>query len=333
MRQSIYTHPLAFCDFCDIIFMNWNLIGMRVQPKRRQILCGLGGLALSGIPSLTFAQTLSLGQMTITSVSDGNLVLPGAMFFDGLPREELDSILSKAGQSFDELRPPCNLTLLRHNDAMVLFDAGSGSGFMPSAGTMLESLETLDVAPEDITHVVFTHAHPDHLWGILDDFDDPIFPDAELMIGKTEWDYWTNPETVDTIGEARTSFAVGAARRLDTVEDQMRFITGGEEILPGVMAHDTFGHTPGHMAFEIRDGSNAVMVGGDAIGNGHVAFARPDWSSGADQDPELGAKTRTRLLDQLATDKIALMGFHLPNGGLGRVERDGTTYRFVPEDA
>ena len=304
-----------------------------MELGRRQIIFGLGGLALGGISAPTFAQTIALGQMTITSVSDGNLVLPGTLFFDGLPRDQLDPILAKHGQSFDDLRPPCNLTLLRNGDALVLFDAGSGAGFMPSAGTMLESLEAVDVAPEDITHVVFTHAHPDHLWGILDDFDDPVFPDAELMISQTEWDYWTNPETVDSIGEARTSFAVGAARRLDAVEDQMRFIKDGEEIMSGVMAHASFGHTPGHMSFELRDGSNAILVGGDAIGNGHVAFERPEWSSGADQDPELGAQTRTRLLDKLATDKMALMGFHLPNGGLGRVERDGSAYRFVPEDA
>jgi len=204
---------------------------------------------------------------------------------------------------------------------------------MPSAGSMLNGLDAISVAPEDITHVVFTHAHPDHLWGVLDDFDDPVFPDAQMMIGQAEWEYWTDPDTVNTIGEARASFAVGAARRLDAISDQITMIKSGAEILPGVLAHDTPGHTPGHMSFEIRDGSQAVLVGGDAIGNAHVAFARPHWTSGADQDAELGAQTRARLLDTLVSDDIALLGFHLPNGGLGRVERDGEGYRFVPEGA
>ena len=305
-----------------------------MELNRRQVLTGLGGIALSITPSLTFAQTtLRFGSSEVTSISDGHLVLPGAMFFDGLPKAEIEQILSKNGVSADQLMPPCNLTLLRQADKAVLFDAGAGAGFMPSAGSMLDSLEALGVTPEDITHVVFTHAHPDHLWGVLDDFDDPVFPEAQLMIGQAEWDYWTDPDTVDTIGDARAAFAVGAARRLQAIEEQISFFNGAKEILPGVMAHSTPGHTPGHMSFEIRDGANAVMVGGDAIGNHHVAFARPDWHSGADQDPELGARTRMRLLDRLAVDDVTLLGFHLPNGGLGHVEREGDAYRFVPEDA
>ncbi len=304
-----------------------------MKLDRRQVLTGLGGLALSGMPQLSFAQTkITLGSSELISVSDGNLVLPGGMFFDGLPRAELEGILTQHGLPFDQFEPPCNLTLLRQPNATVLFDAGSGSGFMPSAGTLLDSLETLDVAPDDITHVVFTHAHPDHLWGILDDFDDPVFSQAQLLIGQAEWDYWTDPDTVNTIGETRASFAVGAARRLAAIEEQISFFNDAEEILSGIMAHSTPGHTPGHMSFEVRDGSDAVLVGGDAIGNHHVAFARPEWPSGSDQDTELGAKTRTRLMDQLATDQMILLGFHLPDGGLGRVEKSGDQYRFVSED-
>ena len=304
-----------------------------MKLTKRQVLVGLSGLAFGHLPSISFAQSnIRLGTSEVISINDGHLVLPGAFFFEGLPEDELESVLSQHGIAADQLKPPCNLTLLRQPDKTVLFDAGAGSGFVPTAGAMLDSLDALDVTPDDITHVVFTHAHPDHLWGVLDDFDDLVFPQAQLMMGQAEWDYWTDPETVNSIGDARASFAVGASRRLDAIKEQISLFNERDEILPGVMAHGTPGHTPGHMSFEIREGSNAVMVGGDAIGNQHVAFARPDWGSGADQDRDLGAKTRMRLLDQLATDQITLLGFHLPNGGIGRVERHGGSYRFVPED-
>ena len=304
-----------------------------MQIDRRQVLAGLGGLALGGAPTALLARTaLQFGDSEVIGLSDGNLVLPTEFFFQGLPEGELDLILSRHNVPRDQLEPPCNLTLLRQDGRIVLFDAGSGPAFMPTAGKLLSSLEAEGLTPEDITHVVFTHAHPDHLWGVLDDFDDPVFPDAQLMIGQKEWDYWTDPNTVNTIGEARASFAVGAARRLAAIEGQISFFNGGTEVLPGVMAHATPGHTPGHTSFEIRDGSAAVMVGGDAIGNAHVAFERPGWAHGADQDTDLGAKTRIRLLDQLAADDVVLLGFHLPHGGLGRVERSGDAYRFTPED-
>ena len=299
--------------------------------NRRNLLCGMGAMPLVGAQTGWAATSLPLGQSTVLSVSDGNLVLPGAMFFDALPQDELAPILAASGVARDQLTPPCNLTLLRQENRLVLFDAGSGPAFMPSAGTLLDSLDAVGVAPDDITHVVFTHAHPDHLWGILDDFDDPVFTEAEHMIAQTEWDYWTDPDTVNTIGEARASFAVGAARRLAAIEDQITFFKGGDEVLPGVMAHMTPGHTPGHTSFEIRDGGQALMVGGDAIGNHHVALARPEWASGSDQDPDLGATTRLRLLDQLVADDIALLGFHLPQGGLGRIERASQGYNFIPE--
>lgn len=300
---------------------------------RRRVLASLGALPLCTAPSFGFSQTrITMAQTEVFSVSDGNLVLPGEMAFGGLPQAELQEILAEMGVSASEQRPPCNLTLLRQENRTILFDAGSGSGFMPSAGTLLDSLDTIGVSPDDVTHVVFTHAHPDHLWGVLDDFNDQVFPGAELIIGQQEWDYWTDPNTINTIGEARASFAVGAARRLVAISDNIRFVQDGEEILPGIMAHATFGHTPGHLSFEIRSGSNALMVGGDAIGNHHVAFVRPDWPSGSDQDTETGIKSRMRLLDQLATDQMLLLGFHLPKGGLGRVERRGNAYHFVTED-
>ncbi|SLN21251.1 Metallo-beta-lactamase superfamily protein [Roseovarius gaetbuli] len=303
-----------------------------MTPTRRQVLCGLGATAILGAPRMTFAaDRMTLGTATITTVSDGHLVLPKEFLLGNLPSDETAPLLAKYGITGDVMHPPCNVTLLQDGDRTVLFDAGSGNGFMPSAGDLVDTLDALGVAPDDVTDLVFTHGHPDHLWGVLDDFDDLVFANASYMIGQREWDYWTDPDTVNTIGEERASFAVGAARRLAAIEDQVNFFKDGQEVLPGVMAHATFGHTPGHMSFEIRQGSDAVMVIGDAIGNGHIAFERPDWASGSDQDAEGGIKTRKRLLDQLAQDKMAMIGFHLPDGGLGRVERSGDSYRFVSE--
>ncbi len=292
----------------------------------------MGASALCGLPLTGRAATsITLDKARITTVSDGHLVLPMDILLGDLSEAEVAPILAGHGISGDTIEPPCNLTLLQHEDRTVLFDAGSGSGFMPSAGQLLDALAAAGVGPVDITHVMFTHGHPDHLWGVLDEFDDPVFANASYMIGQVEWDYWTDPDTVKTIGEERVGFAVGAARRLAVIEDRTQFITGGQEVLPGVMAHDSPGHTPGHMGFEIRQGSASVMVVGDAIGNGHLAFERPEWPSGSDHDAEMGIATRLHLLDQLATDQMAIVGFHLPGGGLGRVERHGRAYRFVDE--
>lgn len=275
------------------------------------------------------ATTLTMGPMQIDSLSDGNLVLPGDFILGGMPQDEMQAILAKYNLPTDSLTPPCNVTLLRDGTHTVLFDVGAGPDFQPTAGKLADALSALDLTPEDVTHVVFTHGHPDHLWGLLDEFDDPMFANATHMIGQAEFDYWMDPATVGTIGEARATFAVGAARRLGVMAETLQMVTDGQEILPGIAARLTPGHTPGHLAYELRSGTDALMVVGDALGNHHVAFERPDWASGSDQDGPMAADTRVTLLDQIATDQMRVIGYHLPGGGIGRVERVDSAYRFV----
>jgi len=283
---------------------------------------------LGAVPQFAKAE-LSLGTAKVTTVSDGNLILPGSFMFDAMPEQELAPILDEFGVSKERLTPECNLALYRDGSNTVLFDVGSGPDFVPSAGQIVDGLDALGLSPEDITHVVFTHAHPDHIWGLLDEFDDLLFYDATYMMGRAEWDYWWDPETVNTIGDARAAFAVGAKRRMEAIEENVTFFEDGDEVLPGISAVATPGHTPGHMAFELRQGSEVAMVVGDAIGNHHVAFRKPRWESGSDQDPATAISTREMLFDRLTSETMSLVGFHLPNGGIGRAEKDGDGYRFV----
>ncbi len=308
-----------------------------MRQTRRTLLRGIAGASLSGLLAAGFAGGTAIRAIAagagreILTASDGYLTLPGDFVFRDLPEEELAGILARHGVSRETVTPPCNVTVLREGARVVLFDAGSGSGFMPSAGKLPETLDAMGIAPGDVSDIVFTHAHPDHLWGVLDDFDDPAFPEAACHVGAAEWTWWTDPDTVNRIGPERAAFAVGARRRLEAIAERTSFFGDGAELLPGVLAHASPGHTPGHMSFEIATGGDPVMVVGDAIANAHVAFERPDWPGGTDQDPETAARTRLRLLDQLAADRMRMIGFHLPGGGIGRVERRDGHYRFVGE--
>lgn len=291
-------------------------------------------LAAQGlVPRRAIAATsLQAGGARLDMLSDGNLVLPFDTTLESLPADFLAELRARYGLGTDQMTPPCNHTLLRDGSRTVLFDVGAGFDFMPSTGRLPDTLDDMGVAPQDITHLVITHAHPDHIWGLLDDFDEPFLPNAEIIIGRAEWDYWTDPDTIDTIGAERQSFAVGAARRLDVIADQVTLIEGDAEVLPGVMAVASPGHTPGHMSYLVQMGSQGVLVTGDAIGNGHVAFERPDFPSAADQDQPAGRASRAALLDRITADDLLVAGFHVGNGGLGRAEKlaDGG-YRFNPE--
>ena len=302
-----------------------------MMTKRELLALGSGAALLLGASGSVFARSqLAVGTARLDVVSDGELSLPGSFLFQGLPEDELAPILRRYGVSREQATPPCNLTLLRDGERTVLFDVGGGANFMPGTGKVVEALEAIGVDVSDITDVVFTHAHPDHLWGVLDDFDDPLFPEARYHIARAEWDYWTDPDTVNTIGEARQAFAAGALRYLGAIEDATTRFDVGAEILPGVQAYATHGHTPGHTSFQVGSGTDAVMVVGDAIGNHHIAFERPDWEVFSDQDKAAGAAARVALLDRLASEKMRLIGYHLPFPGAGFAERKDGAYRFVP---
>ncbi|NNF92642.1 MAG: MBL fold metallo-hydrolase, partial [Boseongicola sp.] len=237
---------------------------------------GIGTIA-SLAAGKTIAQ-ISVGQGTLTTVSDGSLILPADFILGRMDPPRRDEAARIAGITDSTIETPCNLALYQDSGRTILFDAGSGPNFLPSAGEIIDNLESVGLAPEDITDVVFTHAHPDHIWGVLDDFDDPLFSNATHHIGQAEADYWLDPATVDTIGEARASFAVGARNRIEAIADNLATFADGDTIVPGIVARATFGHTPGHMSFLVND---SAMIVGDAIGNGHLALEKPDWPSGA----------------------------------------------------
>ncbi|GKY86245.1 MBL fold metallo-hydrolase [Sinisalibacter aestuarii] len=305
-----------------------------MRITRRTLLSGAAaGIATAAFrPHAAWAEThFTLGGMEVTTLSDGYLTQPADFMFAPMPQDELAAYLASQGMERDApLTPPCNVTLVRHENRVILFDAGSGTGFMDSVGALPDALAALGVDPGDITHVVFTHGHADHLWGVIDDFDEPFFFNAAHLMGRVEFDYWNDPATIDTISEDRVPMAAGAKRRLDLVGEHFTLFEDGAEVLPGVIAQATFGHSPGHMSFALADGGQAAMVVGDAILNDHTAFAHPDWPIGADSDLEAAARMRAGLLDQLAAEAMPMIGFHLPNGGVGHVDRFEGAFRFVP---
>lgn len=290
--------------------------------------------AAGAVASLTTARSwaaanMKLGSAQIDIVSDGHLQLPVSMVLGRVPEADREAFLKANPIEGSTVKSPLNLTLFRDGERTVLFDVGSGPNFMSSAGKIAEALDAIGVATGDVTHVLFTHAHPDHIWGVKDDFDEVVFSNAEYHMSQAEWDYWFDPETVNKVPEDRQSFAVGARNNMEVIKDKTTRFKPGSEVLPGIEAFDTAGHTPGHTSYVIHNGSESVMVVGDVITNAAYSFSNPEWEMGTDSDPAQGVKARKTLLDRLATDKTHMIGYHLPHPGLGYVEKKNNVFSYT----
>lgn len=286
----------------------------------------LTGLALAPVTLHTLAQA---GQERLFTVSDGSFSLPVAMISRGKPEAEVKAALAGAGLSTEASISHLNITVLERAEGFTVFDCGAGANFIPGAGKLMEALKAAGVAPEKVKHLVFTHAHPDHLWGCLDDFGAPVFPNATFHLSVPEFEFWHHKDILSKLPEDRQVFATGAQRHLKELTPVLKTFKPDQEILPGLFAAAAFGHTPGHIAYDVKVGGEIVTVAGDALTHPVLSFHYPEWAGGFDHEADVASATRKRLLDRLASEKRMLVGYHLPGGGRGRVEKAGSAYRFV----
>ncbi|MBK8457388.1 MAG: MBL fold metallo-hydrolase [Phyllobacteriaceae bacterium] len=309
----------------------FNGVSGAFWPTRRQVLAGFGAVAATAILPVRRAFALDIGGMEVSTVSDGNLMQPVSFMLPDTPEAEAKALFEANGLTWGPLAPDCNVTVLKTADRLVVFDVGAGSNFMATAGKLLENFSAAGLDPAAVTDVVFTHGHPDHLWGAVDDLDELVFPEAAWHMGQAEWDYWAAPDTLAATPDDRKAFVVGAQSRMKAIGEKISFFKPGAEVLPGVEAIDTSGHTPGHMSFMLHGKNEPVIVIGDALTNAVISLKKPEWPIGPDQDREQGVKTRLALLDRLATDKARVIGYHLPSPGIGRIERKDGAYAFAAE--
>jgi glyoxylase-like metal-dependent hydrolase (beta-lactamase superfamily II) len=306
---------------------------------RRQFLRGAGaalaacaGTALCPRSGWANAPTVyKSGDLEALVVSDGRFVLPtGFLVTPDAPPSEREALLKATGQGDDKIEMANNIAVIRGQSAMILIDAGTGPRHQATAGKLVDNLKAAGIQPEAITHVVLTHGHPDHLWGVLDASHNPIYPNASYVLSAVERDFWTDTDVMRRMPAvlANDRIVAGARTHISRISDRARIVRNGDEIVSGVRVIDTPGHTPGHISVELG-GGDGLLVAGDALTHMAISFQYPSWRVPVDHEPDRAITTRLRLLDLVVSEKRRLVGAHLPFPGTGLVERKDGAYRFV----
>lgn len=311
-----------------------------IRPTRRDILKVAAAMPAFALPASAQLGApegdnpgyfrFSMGDVKLTILSDGYFSMPTTGLGVNAEREEVKSFLEAHYLDPEQGYSHTNHLLIETGEAKVLVDVGSGNRWFDTTGRLVENLDAAGVGIDEITHVVITHAHPDHIWGIRDDFDEPLFPQAEYIMGEAEHDYWRQDGLVDRVSPEEQQFVVGAVNSIMADGVEWTLVGEGHEVVPGVSLVNTPGHTPGHMSLRLDSGDKSLLALGDAMSHAWTNFAHPGWFNDFDSDGAQTVQTRKRLLDMAASERVALLGYHFPFPGVGHVMREGDAYRFVP---
>ena len=311
-------------------------------PTRRDILSMAAAAPALALPAAARAQlgapeggnpahfSFTLGEARITVVSDGHLPLDTTGLGVNADPAEVQAYLESYYLSPTTNYSHANHIVIDLVDARVLVDTGSGDRFLPTTGQLWQNLEAAGIDMFSITHVVITHAHPDHIWGIRDGFDEAVIPGAQYFIGASEVNYWMQDDLVNQVPAEMQQFVLGAVNSIGVYGADWTTLGHDGAVAPGIRVIDAPGHTPGHMAVVVESGGQQLIALGDAMTHAWANFAHPGWYNEFDMDGDLTVRTRMRLLDMAATDRMAVLGYHFPFPGVGHVRREGDGYRFVP---
>ncbi len=271
-----------------------------------------------------------LGDFEVTILSDGSFTLPTDLLGQNRPRDEVKAYLEANFLDPGRLTSHVNIPLINTGEELILVDVGGGGNFLTGAGQLVTNMQASGYNPEDIDKVILTHGHPDHIWGLIDDFDELAFPNAKYFLSRKEWDFWGTGEAKSKLPDMFQAFAAGASRRLPLIDENCTRVKPGEEFVPGFAAIDTAGHTPGHLSLLVQSGTERLLISADAITHPAISFEHPGWWPRTDLVPELAEKSRRKILDMAATDRTLMLSYHLSFPGLGHVARAGQTYRWHP---
>jgi glyoxylase-like metal-dependent hydrolase (beta-lactamase superfamily II) len=272
---------------------------------------------------------IRVGDIIVSALADG-MLQASLDWVAGVDAQTCET-LSREGFRVIPPRITISAFLLDVAGKPVLVDTGCGDAMGPEFGHVRRRLDVLGVSPGDIGTILLTHAHIDHVCGLIDADGAPFFPNAELFIHRTEPEFWFDAAQQTQAPEARRDAFATAQRCLTPYMARLRKIEDGAEALPGISALLLPGHTPGHCGWVIESRGEKLLIWGDLVHLPAIQFPRPDAGMTFDTDPAQGQASRLRAFGMAADERLLVAGMHLDFPAFGHVVRNGKGFGFVPE--
>ena len=185
------------------------------------------------------------------------------------------------------------------------------------------------INPGMIDTVIVSHYHGDHMNGLLKADNTPAFPNAEILVPAVEHKYWMDDGEMSRAPKGRIEGLFKNARRVFSgeVAKRVRTYEWDKDVVPGIAAVGTPGHSPGHTSFVVSSGPSKVFVQSDLTHVPYLFVRNPGWHAFYDQDAVMAEATRRKALDMLVAEKMMVQGFHYPFPAHAYIEKTATGYR------
>lgn len=287
--------------------------------------------AEAGDKSLRAVHRFNVGNLRVSVIDDARFTFPAPAFAVNQEPGTIESFLQQYGLAQDFVSLHMQVTLVESGSHKVLLDTGMGDVTFPGNGAdngrLISSLWALGVAPKDITDVIISHGHPDHI-GSCSKNGEPLFKNARYHIPPAELDFWTQkPDSDDPF--FKFMLAVGNEQLLP-VKELISPYTDGDEIVPGITAIAAPGHTIAHHAFLLHDGDHKLLHLMDSAVHYLVGTEQPDWALAVELDSDQAAATRNTLFKQAVDQQLLVAGYHFPFPGIGRLIQQNNSWRYIP---
>jgi glyoxylase-like metal-dependent hydrolase (beta-lactamase superfamily II) len=293
------------------------------------------GSAAPTLPAEPEVYPFRIGGMEAFIIHDNSFSFPGIQptFAPEATPAEVDQAMKASFLPTDHLALSVNVLVAKARSGVMLFDTGTGRSMGGNAGRLARGLARIGIAPADVRSIFLTHAHLDHIGGLLNGDGKPAFPSAQIFASKTEVDFWLsdapNLSGMKVPADAREKMAGTIKADLSALKSSLNLTEPGQ-LTPEVELVAAPGHTPGHAMFRVTEGADKLLVIGDAVHSFALQFPHPDWTMAYDVDPARAVSTRRKLFQDATAGATALAAYHLPFPGLGHVRRAGSGYEWVP---